>query len=381
MRYSSFVLLLLFSFSKLSFSEESNWLLDQSQKLMKIAAERNDNYSFAKKPPSPISIEDAKKLFGVNSPLVINSERVRSVVDSIDQSQNKLIFVSLSMPNNAFQLIVDNAISTKSTLIFNGISEGSNFHSFRKEILSRLRNNSEIPPISIDPLEFEKYAVKVVPTIVITEKNVLKRKVKGTANITWLLERTENKKDFGVLGPTYQILEESIVEMIKKRLDTIDWEEKKRKAVSRYWANREFIELENVKEAYKFYVDPSIEVTKDIITPEGQVIANKGDMINPLEKIGFTKTYIVFDATNILQREFVRDQIANLDADGAVAVLITTRMERSKSWKGLTELEQYYEQPVYFLKREIVERFGLSKVPSFIYAENKMIVVNEKPYQ
>lgn len=43
------------------------------------------------------------------------------------------------------------------------------------------------------------------------------------------------------------------------------------------------------------FIDPSIKVNQDIVTPEGHILARKGTLLNPLSQINYNKTLFFFD--------------------------------------------------------------------------------------
>lgn len=57
-----------------------------------------------------------------------------------------------------------------------------------------------------------------------------------------------------------------------------------------------------------FYVDPSITVNENIYGADGVLLAEKGQHINPFERIQFTKTLIFFDADDARQVAFVKSE-------------------------------------------------------------------------
>nr|MBG9386379.1 conjugal transfer protein TraW [Klebsiella pneumoniae] len=100
----------------------------------------------------------------------------------------------------------------------------------------------------------------------------------------WLAREVDNgeKGDLGVKGPVEKISEPDLIDVAKKRLANIDWEEKKKQAIERFWTKQNFNELPRAPKSRTREIDPSVMITSDISTPDGTVFAHAGDVINPL---------------------------------------------------------------------------------------------------
>lgn len=93
--------------------------------------------------------------------------------------------------------------------------------------------------------------------------------------------------DFGVIGQTFKIEEESFIMMLKKRLDNIDYEQEKQKIRLKA---KDQIEnplpvsgIESATEDRVFYFDPSYTLDKDVVLPCGKILHKAGTKVNPLE--------------------------------------------------------------------------------------------------
>jgi conjugal transfer pilus assembly protein TraW len=120
--------------------------------------------------------------------------------------------------------------------------------------------------------------------------------------ILLLICSTLHAKDFGIVGHTFRISEQDIVEYIKERISTITPEEQEKIAA----IAKERIEtiktpkplnLPNATSNRSFYFDPSITANEDIKDSEGVVIVSKGTYYNPLEHVSLSNDLLFFDAT------------------------------------------------------------------------------------
>jgi len=76
-----------------------------------------------------------------------------------------LVFVSLAMPEATLKRLVAQASRLRARLVLRGLSEGSLVRT-----AARVQNllGQQSPAIEIDPREFDRYAVRQVPTFVLT---------------------------------------------------------------------------------------------------------------------------------------------------------------------------------------------------------------------
>ncbi len=99
--------------------------------------------------------------------------------------------------------------------------------------------------------------------------------VSGLSDPVWLAREVDNgeKGDLGVKGPVEKISEPDLIDVAKKRLANIDWEEKKKQAIERFWTKQNFNELPRAPKSRTREIDPSVMITSDISTPDGTVFS------------------------------------------------------------------------------------------------------------
>ena len=189
--------------------------------------------------------------------------------------------------------------------------------------------------------------------------------------------KNERKGDLGKYGNTYEIAEKDLIEEMKSRYANIDFESMKQKAMDTYWDKFKFLEITPAKKSAIFELDPTIRVRKDITTPDGQYIARAGDEINPLEKVPFTKTLIIFNPTRKNEITFVKELHDAAIKEGRGLVLIATEVDRIKGWDSLNETQAHFDFPVYMLNEQIRERFGIRHTPTTVHADHLRFIITE----
>ena len=126
--------------------------------------------------------------------------------------------------------------------------------------------------------------------------------------------------------------------------------------------------LARVEKARVFYLDPTVRVPRTITDPNGNVIAEAGKTINPLDYVNLPKNMLFFDGTDPAQ---VRKASALMQHyNGQVkAILVNGQpLEMSRQWKT----QVYFDQGGI-----LVRKLGLVRVPSLVSQEGKRLRIDE----
>ena len=181
-----------------------------------------------------------------------------------------------------------------------------------------------------------------------------------------------NSKALEVLGPTYPIAEENAIDTIKKNLaaqaasgELAKKQEQAKQAIIDKTLNLPPVEgltLANQHEVR--YFDPSIQVAEDIRTPDGVLIAAKGEIRNPLDVMPLTKKLFFFDGRD-------KDQVNLAKRLAATHKLDFVPILTAGSW---ADLSKEMGTAVYFDQMgKMSQRYGLTQVPVLLQQENKLI--------
>ncbi|PDN26472.1 TrbC family F-type conjugative pilus assembly protein [Salmonella enterica] len=309
-----------------------------------------------------------------------------------------LVFASLSLGEQGLDDVLT-AVSGQpdSVIVFRGIPEGMNLGQGVKAIQALAAKKDPVPNIIINPTLFKTYNITAVPTIVMLEDEPLPgeqpnvvAQVSGLSDPVWLAREVDNgeKGDLGVKGPVEKISEPDLIDVAKKRLANIDWEEKKKQAIERFWTKQNFNELPRAPKSRTREIDPSVMITSDISTPDGTVFAHAGDVINPLCdpkevcKPGtrpFTQAVVVFDPLDKKQMELLAKKLPEIKLEPGVQRItyIATEFDKDKGWDSYKSVTDNFDAPVYLLTPDLITRFELEHTPSVITARGKKFVVRE----
>lgn len=313
------------------------------------------------------------------------------VAPEAETAKNILIFASYSLGDHGLEELLEGAASyPNATVVFRGIPAGMSLGEGVKKIQELAVKKNPVPNVVINPTLFEKYGVTDVPTIVLLEAGrdasgadepQPVASVKGLSDPVWLLDKVSHgdRGELGVHGNIVPIKEPDLIKVMQARTMAIDWEEKKRVALERCWKNLPNHNLPPVTKGRTRIIDPTVVVTKDIVSPNGAIIAQAGTKVNPLSLRPFTQLVAVFDPLDKTQLARVQKALVRLRQQKGVdrVTYIATRFCADKGLDGYKEISDAVNAPVYLLTSDIVERFELQSAPSIIYAGGDHFLVEE----
>lgn len=291
----------------------------------------------------------------------------------------KVVFVSFSLGDTALKGIFEEASGQDDVLlVFRGSKPGQKLPALFADLKRLLKDVDPVPNIVIDPTRFQKWAVSSVPTMIVEADGKALLQVRGVSSVSWLNDKLKagGQGDLGRLGDVYDIAEIDLLEEIKRRMAAIDWRQKQRQAIDRFWDQQKFEVLPVALEDRERVIDMTITAPRNLTAPNGQLIIRAGQTINPLDKMQFGLCLMVFDATETAQVQWVH-QLSCQDKKARVMYL-TTSVSRQAGWNGLKALETSLNSPVYLLTPDVRSRFQLQHVPSLVEQTGNHLVVRER---
>lgn len=235
----------------------------------------------------------------------------------------------------------------------------------------------DMPAVLLDPRPFQDAHAEFVPQILAYKGEELVLSASGLVNPDYMARMiAEGKKgDLGKFGGTYKIAERDITEVLKERMANLDQKKLIQNAKDSYWDKVSFLQLPNASETKSRIFVPLMTVNEDITTPDGQLIAVKGQRFNSLEHMPFTQRLVVFDATDKTQLDFVK----SLPETPLRTKYITTRFDRKLKWDAVKYVEGQLQSSVYMLNADVINAFNVQRIPSVITADNdkNYFIINE----
>lgn len=306
-----------------------------------------------------------------------------------------LVFASLSLGEQGLSGLLASAAGREDTVVvFRGIPEGENLTQAVSRLQQLAAKHNPMPNIIINPDLFRSYKVDVVPMLIsispddiplageLAQPNV---QVAGLSDPGWLdraIERGE-KGDLGFKGPVETILEVDMIEMAKERAAQIDWEQQKENAIANYWHNQNFTKLPRAPKKRMRIFDPSVQITQDIQAPDGTYIARQGDIINPLDIRAFTQAVVIFDPTDKVQVQLVKETLPELKNRPEIGFIsfIVTQLDKGDGWESYEQITDLLDEHVTLLTPDVAGRFELEYVPSVITSGGKVFHITELAYK
>jgi len=312
----------------------------------------------------------------------------------LEQQKDKMadksyvLFVSWSMGETELKHVLWLIAGDESVVVaFRGILPGERFIDGMKRIHALIKDIEadgieKAPNIVLNPVLFRDHAVSVVPTIVALKDDGsgnAEARVTGLHDPAWLRKKRDagEASDFGERGPVLEIVEEDLIERMKRSLDQQEWEAKKRLAYHRSWNNQAklFRHYPLVKKTAVRWLTPIVEASNDIRSPSGEVIIAKGERVNMLDKRDFNGTLLIFDPT---RAEEISRVNGYLDKHTPLSpMLIATQFHQDHGWEGYKSLTEKLDQHVYLITADVARRFRVRRTPLVVTAEDAYFKLHE----
>ena len=182
--------------------------------------------------------------------------------------------------------------------------------------------------------------------------------------------------DLGVIGPTYEISEPHLLQMIEQRL-----REKERSGeLGRLEAEARKRGIATVKNpppvtglratdaVRTFYFDPSFAVDRNLLGPQGELLFAAGTRKNPLEVVSLSRHLLFFDARDPRQIGRARQLIA----------LYQGRVKPILVGGSYLDLMQSWHVPVYYDQQGLLtRRLGITQVPALVSQDGLRLRIDE----
>lgn len=181
-------------------------------------------------------------------------------------------------------------------------------------------------------------------------------------------------KDYGILGQTYEIAEQDLLEYIETKINKLQsngqWhqlEEEFTQQVKKKVERPTSVILSKAKESRSFLYNPSIVAPFDVHDTQGHLIVSKGTVINPLDRVQLKSALLFFNADDPEQLDWA---IAESKQHSKVKLILT-----SGSIKSTTRL---FKQAVFFdLNGFLTTKFGIQAVPAVLTQAGKRMQITE----
>lgn len=182
--------------------------------------------------------------------------------------------------------------------------------------------------------------------------------------------------EIGIVGPTYDIAEPDLLEVIQLRLSQMEKSGELAKKQDEY-RDRVVGAVEKPKPvpgikatAVKrtFYYDPTMVLDHDIRGEDGSILFARGLKVNPLDHVSLRDELIFFDGRDRRQVTFVQRTLRKLNGAAKPIMVAGEPLNLMRDWKRRV----FYDQG-----GALVRRLGIHQVPVVVTQDGKRLRVDE----
>jgi conjugal transfer pilus assembly protein TraW len=183
-------------------------------------------------------------------------------------------------------------------------------------------------------------------------------------------------KDLGVIGPTYEIAERDLIEVILDRFrgmeDAGELEQLqdayKRRVIEGIENPKPVAGIQPTQTARTYYIDPTWTLDRDVVDEAGRVMFPAETQVNPFDYDRLSKTLLFFDGGNNRQVEFARQFIAESKLPVKTILIAGEPLELMRKWK----------QEVFFDQGGVLIRyFSIKHSPAVVTQEGRRFRIDE----
>lgn len=182
--------------------------------------------------------------------------------------------------------------------------------------------------------------------------------------------------DLGVIGPTYEISEPHLLQMIEQRLRAKERggelgrleAQVRERGIATVKNPPPVTGLRATETVRTFYFDPSFTLDRNILGPQGELLFAAGTRKNPLEVVSLSRHLLFFDARDPRQVGRARQLIA----------LYQGRVKPILVGGAYLDLMQSWHLPVYYDQQGLLtRRLGITQVPALVSQDGLRLRIDE----
>ena len=183
-------------------------------------------------------------------------------------------------------------------------------------------------------------------------------------------------EDLGVVGPTYDIAEPDLLDVIESRLKNMEktgelarkQNEHRDRVVAAVEKPRPVDGLKATVTRRRFFIDPTWILDRDIRNADGAILFARGLRVNPLDHVSLRERLVFFDGRDRRQVAFAQQALASPEG-GAKPILIAGEpLALMRVWKRRV----FYDQG-----GSLTRRLGIRQVPAVVSQDGKRLRVDE----
>ena len=182
--------------------------------------------------------------------------------------------------------------------------------------------------------------------------------------------------DLGVIGPTYEISEPHLLQMIEQRLRAKERSgelgrleaQVRERGIATVKNPPPVTGLRATETVRTFYFDPSFTLDRNILGPQGELLFAAGTRKNPLEVVSLSRHLLFFDARDPRQVGRARQLITLYQGRVKPILVGGSYLDLMQSWR----LPVYYDQ-----QGLLTRRLGITQVPALVSQDGLRLRIDE----
>jgi len=182
--------------------------------------------------------------------------------------------------------------------------------------------------------------------------------------------------DLGVIGPTYEISEPHLLQMIEQRLRAKERSgelgrleaQVRERGIATVKNPPPVTGLQPTDTVRTFYFDPSFTLDRNLLGPQGELLFAAGTRKNPLEVVSLSRHLLFFDARDPRQVGRARQLIALYQGRVKPILVGGSYLDLMQSW----HLPVYYDQ-----QGLLTRRLGITQVPALVSQDGLRLRIDE----
>jgi len=183
-------------------------------------------------------------------------------------------------------------------------------------------------------------------------------------------------EELGVVGPTYDIAEADLLEVIQSRLGRMEKSgdlarkqgEYRDRVVGAIEKPKPVPGLKATAVKRTYFIDPTWTLDRDIRGADGALLFARGLKVNPLDHVSLREKLVFFDGRDRRQVSFARQLLRNQDRAVKPILVAGEPLNLMRDWKRRV----FYDQG-----GTLVRRLGIHQVPAVVTQDGKRLRVDE----
>lgn len=196
------------------------------------------------------------------------------------------------------------------------------------------------------------------------------------AMLLFSLAPIAHAEELGVVGPTYDIAEPDLLEVIQSRLNQM---EKSGELARKQAEYRDHVigavekpkpvpGLKTTAAKRTYFIDPTWTLDRDIRGANGGLLFARGQKVNPLDHTSLREKLVFFDGRDRRQVSFAKQLLWNQDRAVKPIMVAGEPLNLMRDWKR----QVFYDQG-----GTLVRRLGIRQMPAVVTQDGKRLRVDE----